>query len=311
VEFVNKSTVKLIKHNASDEDVAHAAWVSNFGTGAVERDTTDVSKLINFLYTNKHMSPFEHGSFTFFIDTPIFVAREFMRHRTFSYNETSGRYKKLEPRFYLAPNDRPLVQEGKIGNYTFVPGSDEQYHNVEFYTVESYNYAWMNYKSMLEAGIAKEVARNVLPVGTMTQFYATCNPRNLMQFLTLRNDDPALYEIRKVAEEMEKIFAQAMPLTYAAYASARDNERHPPQVVEVLSPPETLSALVDQWGAQSIYDAFATRWPVEEIPAGTYSQNDVRQHYNLNITVHGNVDQSVLADKLLAIIDRRNLRRNT
>lgn len=221
MQFVNESTVKLIKHNASDEDVAHAAWVSNFGTGAVERDTSDVSKLINFLYTNKHMSPFEHGSFTFFIDTPIFVAREFMRHRTFSYNETSGRYKELEPRFYLAPEDRPMVQSGKIGAYKFVEGDYGHKLIVRERTKRAYAESWDAYKAMLGRGVAKEVARNVLPVGTMTQFYATCNPRNLMQFLTLRNDDPALYEIRAVARDMEEIFAGAMPLTYNAYRAER------------------------------------------------------------------------------------------
>lgn len=230
MEFVNKSTVKLIKHNASDEDVAHAAWVSNFGTGAVERDTSDVSKLINFLYNNKHMSPFEHGSFTFFIDTPIFVAREFMRHRTFSYNETSGRYKELEPRFYLVPDKRPMVQKGKIGNYHFEEGEYGHKLIVRERTKRLYADAWDAYKAMLDKGVAKEVARNVLPVGIMTQFYATCNPRNLMQFLTLRNDDHALHEIRAVAQDMEAIFSEAMPLTYIAYASARDRERHPLQI---------------------------------------------------------------------------------
>src|SRR5690606_17204941 len=113
--FVESSTVELIKTNACDEDVAHAAWVSNFGDEARDRDTSRIAGLINFLYRERHMSPFEHGSFTFFVDTPIFVAREFMRHRTASYNETSGRYKELEPRFYMAPDDRPLVQEGKVG----------------------------------------------------------------------------------------------------------------------------------------------------------------------------------------------------
>src|SRR5688572_21235185 len=107
IEFVDHSTVRLVKTNASDEDVAYAAWVSNFDNPEA-RDTSDLSKLINFLYKNRHMSPFEHGSFTFFVDTPIFVAREFMRHRTFSYNETSGRYKEMKPRFYLPNFERPL-----------------------------------------------------------------------------------------------------------------------------------------------------------------------------------------------------------
>jgi thymidylate synthase (FAD) len=217
LKFVENSTVALKKCNASDVDVAYAAWVSNFGEGAEERDVTDVSKLINFLYKNRHMSPFEHGSFTFFIDTPIFVAREFMRHRTWSYNETSGRYKELEGRFYMAPDDRPLVQVGRVGNYSFVAGDANMNRVKRWATGRAYKLSWRMYKVMLRVGIAKEVARNVLPVGTMTQFYATANPRNVMQFLSLRNDGPALKEIRDVAVEIEKAFAEAMPLTYAAY----------------------------------------------------------------------------------------------
>lgn len=219
MEFVNESTVQLVRAAASDEDVAHAAWVSNFGKDAQVKDTSDLSKLINFLYSNRHMSPFEHGSFTFFIDTPIFVAREFMRHRTWSYNETSGRYKELDPRFYLAPRDRPMQQVGRIGHYSFTQGTDEQYGAVEEQTLYSYNASWRAYQHMLKTGVAKEVARNVLPVGTMTQFYATANPRNVMQFLSLRNDGPALKEIRDVAVQIEEAFAKAMPLTYLAYVA--------------------------------------------------------------------------------------------
>lgn len=225
MEFVNKSTVELIKHNASDEDVAHAAWVSNFAAGAKDRDTTDISKLINFLYKNKHLSPFEHGSFTFFVDTTIFVAREFMRHRTASYNETSGRYKELEGRFYIPSSDRPLIQEGRIGNYTFVPGTPEQYEYLVEELTAAYEEDWARYQRLLSAGFAKEIARISLPLGIYTQFYVTMNPRNVMQFLTLRNDDPALYEIREVAVAMEELLAKAMPITYNAYRTQRDFEK--------------------------------------------------------------------------------------
>lgn len=224
MDFVDHSTVELIKHNASDEDVAYAAWVSNFASDARDRDTSHIEGLINFLYRNKHLSPFEHGSFTFFVDTPIFVAREFMRHRTWSYNETSGRYKELDPRFYLAPPDRPLVQTGKVGAYTFEAGSESQYAHLQGQTKDAYYEAWTAYQTMLKFGIAKEVARNVLPVGIMTQFYATANPRNVMQFLSLRNDTHALKEIRDVAVRIEEEFAKAMPLTYNAYRTVRDEE---------------------------------------------------------------------------------------
>lgn len=239
IEFIDHSTVNLVKNNATDLDVAMAAWVSNFGSNGepklpegmpnkwrmenldwsedVIEGKKRVEGLINFLYRERHMSPFEHGSLTFFIDTPIFVAREFMRHRTFSYNETSGRYKELEPRFYLINDDRPLTQKGKVGEYRFTAGTDEQYGLTYASTTIVYSAAWNAYQHMLNNGVAREVARNVLPVGTMTQFYVTGNPRNWMQFLLLRNDPNALYEIRAVAEEIERQFAEQMPLTYAAF----------------------------------------------------------------------------------------------
>jgi len=232
MEIVNKSRVELIKHNASDLDVARAAWVSNYGEDAREKDGARVKGLINYLYTNKHMSPFEHGAFTFFVDTQISVAREFMRHRTASYNEKSARYMELAPRFYIPGRERPLTQEGKVGNYYFVPGTDEQNEEMVKRMFNAYEYAWVQYQAMLEAGIAKEVARNVLPVGIHTQFYVTMNPRNVMQFLTLRNADNALYEIRDVATQMEAIFAEAMPYTYEAYAKAREQEQHPSVTID-------------------------------------------------------------------------------
>lgn len=239
IEFVDHSTVELVKSNATDLDVAMAAWVSNFGASgaprmpegmpsrwqleshfnspAKEAGWKRIEGLINFLYRERHMSPFEHGSFTFFVDTPIFVAREFMRHRTFSYNETSGRYKELEPRFYLINDERPVVQKGKVGAYRFDGGTPEQYGYTYASTTQAYMNSWGAYQNMLKSGVAREVARNVLPVGTMTQFYATANPRNVMQFLLLRNDPNALFEIREVAEKIELAFAEQMPLTYKAF----------------------------------------------------------------------------------------------
>lgn len=217
LETIRHSSVELIKTNASDEDVAYAAWVSNFAAEARNRPADRIGGLINFLYSERHMSPFEHGSFTFFVDTPLFVAREFMRHRTWSYNETSGRYKELEPRFYLPTHERPTVQVGKPGAYTFTPGSDDNYAWLVTAHLKHFEDSWRIYQDGLQRGIAKEVARNVLPLGLFTQFYATSNPRNVMQFLMLRNEDQALWEIREVAVQIEKHFAATMPLTYEAY----------------------------------------------------------------------------------------------
>lgn len=221
---------ELVKHNASDLDVARAAWVSNYGSDAREKDSERVEGLIRFLYKNNHTSPFEHNFFTFWIDCPIFVGREFMRHRTFSYNEVSGRYKMLEGRFYVPAQGRPLAQVGKPGAYSFEAGTDEQYVTMLLAHQASYEESWKQYNHMLEAGIAREVARNVLPVGIFTQFYASCNMLNLMRFLILRNDPQALQEIQYVARQMEAVFAQAAPLTYKAFVDRRtelqENEKY-------------------------------------------------------------------------------------
>lgn len=228
VTFVSESTVTVAKKLTNDDDVCHAAWVSNFGDthksrpyGYGSEEVAEWEKqtegLINFLYGNKHMSPFEHNWMTFYIETPIFVAREFMRHRTWSYNEMSGRYTELPGRMWMIDDERPIVQSGKIGAYKFVQGTPEQYGLVYAETSLSYIQAWQSYNNMLNGGIAKEVARNVLPVGTMTQFYASANVRNIMQFLVLRNDEHALQEIRDVAVEIEMQFAKAMPKTYKAF----------------------------------------------------------------------------------------------
>lgn len=220
IELVSEVKVELVDAAASDDMVAMAAWVSNAMDEEVRlQDQKRVAGLIDFLYRNKHFSPFEHGHITVKVDVPLFVAREWHRHRTQSYNEVSGRYTEMKPRFYCAPQAR--VQQGKMGNYYFVPGSKEQtalYRNFKFLDCEN---AWKSYQRKLDWGIAKEQAREDLPLSLMTQFYATANPRNWMQFLTLRNDTHALKEIRDAAVQVEEILAAVMPLTYSAYAKDR------------------------------------------------------------------------------------------
>jgi thymidylate synthase (FAD) len=154
------------------------------------------------------------------------VFREFMRHRTFSYNEESGRYRELEPEFYVPGPERKLVQVGKAGRYDFVAGTPEQHKLVTEATRESYRQAYAAYREMLDAGVAREVARTVLPVGLYSSMYATCNARALMNFLSLRTrrDDASFpsfpqREIELVAEAMEREWAAIMPLTHAAFES--------------------------------------------------------------------------------------------
>ncbi|MFD8886451.1 FAD-dependent thymidylate synthase [Streptomyces erythrochromogenes] len=204
--------------------VAKAARVSTIGKNSVA-DDLPTERLINYLMRDRHGSPFEHTSFTFLVEAPIFVAREHMRHRAgWSYNEESGRYKELEGMFYVPSSDRALVQLGKPGAYSFKGGSDTHFARMASNMLEAYGEAFLAYKDMLKAGIAREVARMVLPVGLVTSYYATCNARSLMHFLSLRTISEGSRfpsfpqrEIEMVAERMERELALSMPHTYAAF----------------------------------------------------------------------------------------------
>jgi thymidylate synthase (FAD) len=227
VRFRSDVTVELVKASASDADVLFAARVSTKGESSLDDVDADASRskgLINFLMRDRHGTPFEHNSMTFFVSAPIFVFREFMRHRVFSYNEESGRYRKLEPVFYVPGPERKLVQEGKPGRYVFLDGTPEQHKIAEEATKRACEQAYSAYLEMLEAGIAREVARGVLPVATYSSMYVTCNARALMGFLSLRTkrDDSRFpsfpqREIEMVAEKMEAEWASLMPLTHAAF----------------------------------------------------------------------------------------------
>jgi len=227
IRFRSDVTVELIKHAASDADVLWAARVSTKGESSLEELQKDPERskgLIRFLMRDRHGTPFEHTSMTFYVQAPIFVFREFMRHRTFSYNEESGRYRKLEPEFYVPAPDRRLVQVGKPGKYEFVEGTPEQHKLVVEATKNSYRQAYAAYLEMLEAGVAREVARSVLPVGLYSSMYATCNARSLMHFLGLRTRHELAKvpsfpqrEIEMVGEKMEAEWAKLMPLTHAAF----------------------------------------------------------------------------------------------
>ncbi|MER5891255.1 FAD-dependent thymidylate synthase [Streptomyces sp. NPDC001941] len=226
--FRSDVTVDLVKHAASDSDVLWAARVSTAGEQSLEELSKDPERskgLINYLMRDRHGSPFEHNSMTFFISAPIFVFREFMRHRVgWSYNEESGRYRELQPVFYVPGAERKLVQEGRPGKYVFVEGSAEQHKVVTESMEDAYRQAYGAYQEMLEAGVAREVARSVLPVGLFSSMYATCNARSLMHFLGLRTQHELAKvpsfpqrEIEMVGEKMEAEWAKLMPLTHAAF----------------------------------------------------------------------------------------------
>lgn len=218
VTFRSDCEVELINHVGTDEDVIRAARVSVQGRNDI--DTREVRGLIDHMMRNRHGSVFEHGSFTFRIYAPIFVHREFVTHRTISKNTESARYREMEPVFYLPDPNRKLRQIGKASAYQLIDGSPEDLANVREEMTAVYQMAYSSYVTMLRAGIAREVARDVLPVGTYTAWYATMNARALMNFLSLRIDHPdnrtpthPLAEIQEVAVKMGDAFLDRMPAT--------------------------------------------------------------------------------------------------
>jgi thymidylate synthase (FAD) len=217
IAVLDHGFVRLDDAMASDLSVVNAARVS-FAQRSEEMAERDHG-LIRFLMREKHASPFEHSVFRFHVKCPIFVAREWMRHRN-SYNEWSARYSQLEPEFYLPAPDDVRSQVGKPGAYSFEPVEPAVADRARAAQLELYEHAYRTYEQLLEQGIAKEVARNVLPVAIYTQFYWTVNARSLMNFISLRNAAAAQREIRRYAEAVEELFAARMPATHAAFVAA-------------------------------------------------------------------------------------------
>lgn len=230
ITFRHDVTVQNIDVMGDDDSILRAMLVSTGTDQSVQTmDNPAKGGRINYLMKNRHGSPFEHGAMTFYVEAPIFVFREFHRHRIgFSYNEISGRYSELPPTFYVPGEVRPLVQTGKPGAYVFGPGTHEQWGNMQALIEASCSMAYKSYQHMLNDGVAKEVARMCLPVNIFSAMYVTCNPRSMMAFLSLRTRAPegaALFpstpmrEIEMVAEKMEDVFSQYFPMTHGAFCA--------------------------------------------------------------------------------------------
>ena len=214
VPVLDKGFLALDGALASDLAVVNGARVS-FNEASQEMTDRDAG-LIRFLMRERHGSPFEHGYFRFIVKAPLFVVREHHRHRAgHSYNEWSGRYAKMEAEFYVPEFVR--TQVGKPGAYTFEPVDDDRRDAARQEIEENADRAFEAYERLLEQGVAKEVARTVLPLSTYTKYYWSCNPRSLMHFCGLRNHEAAQYEIREYAAAAESFLERLMPASHASF----------------------------------------------------------------------------------------------
>jgi len=204
--------VQLVQHVGDDAGIVNSARVS-FGKRIDEVQEKDI-KLIEYLLTNQHCSPLEHNSITFLVKCPIFIARQWMRHRICSYNEISARYTELKDEFYIPENFRIQHEKDRQASKE----SDNQTINIlkESY-VNSLKESYANYKKLLDAGVAREQARGLLPLCIYTEFYWTCNLRALLHFIELRADGHAQWEMQQYARAVLVLVNDIFPETIKAW----------------------------------------------------------------------------------------------
>lgn len=215
IHVLDKGLVRLDGFMADDLSVVNSARVS-FGTRKEVLEKSDMG-LISYLMRERHGTPFEHNAMRFHIRCPLFVAREWFRHRIGSFNELSARYKEIPTDGYLPAPEAMRTQTGKPGSYTFEPMTLEDAGDALDDINRAYETAYATYQKLLDRGVAKELARMVLPVGTYTEFYWTVNARSLMNFLSLRGHQTAQAEIREYAVAVESVFQWVMPITFSAW----------------------------------------------------------------------------------------------
>lgn len=221
IQVLDHGFVRLDGAMADDLSVVNSARVS-FGTRHEQMESGD-DKLIGFLMRERHGTPFEHNSLRFHVKAPLFIFREWQRHRIGSFNELSGRYSEfVDPDFYIPSNWR--TQVGKPGHYTFEKWTGNT-KMTEGSFLRHCQDAYDLYRWTVDAGLAKEQARLVLPLNLYSEMYWTVNARSLMNFLSLRNSSQAMWEIQEYARVVEELWSWEMPVTHKAFI---DNNRVAP-----------------------------------------------------------------------------------
>lgn len=215
IKLLNHGHVRLVEHMGSDLSIVRNARVSYDAEWRAGEDEGKDAKLINYLVKNAHTSPLEAVQFTFDIKAPIFVLRQWHRHRTWAYNEVSARYTELPEEFYVPEISQITTQSASNKQMR----TDEQHtdaqgmHNlIHTQCVQAFH----TYKRLLAEGCPRELARGVLPMNTYSHMFATVDLLNLAKFFKLRLHEHAQYEIRVYAEAMLELVEPLVPVTVAA-----------------------------------------------------------------------------------------------
>lgn len=217
IKVLDHGFVRLVDHMGSDLSVVRAARVSHDAAWRVGTEKDD-ARLIHYLWKHKHTTPFEAVTFTFEVKAPIFVLRQWHRHRTWSFNEVSARYTELPEEYYLPAIDQIRKQSTTNKQGRGEPLDELQADYAHHWLMDNNKQSFRCYQGLLERGVARELARTVLPVATYSHMFATVNLLNLFRFMTLRSDEHAQYEIRVYSDAMLKLVNNIVPVCVAAYA---------------------------------------------------------------------------------------------
>jgi thymidylate synthase (FAD) len=215
INVLDHGHVRLVESMGSDLSIVRNARVSYDAEWRTGEDEGKDAKLIDYLVKNGHTSPLEAVQFTFDVKAPIFVFRQWHRHRTWSFNEISARYAELPEEFYVPAVEQITTQS--TSNKQMRTNERHPYAEEACLMIRSQNaQAFMAYRGMIKEGVPRELARSVLPVGTYSHMFATVDLHNLAHFLKLRLHAHAQYEIRVYAEAMLKLIEPIVPVAVAA-----------------------------------------------------------------------------------------------
>lgn len=205
---------RLVNHMGDDLSIVRAARVSYDADWRTGEDEGKDAKLIHYLMRNRHTSPFEAVTFTFDVKAPIFVFRQWHRHRTWSFNEVSARYSELPEEFYVPETVGVQAQHNKQMRLMELNASEDEIRQlIRVQCQESFN----TYRRLLDAGTPRELARGVLPMNTYSHMFATVDLHNLFHFLKLRLHEHAQHEIQVYARAVLEQIRSVVPVATAAF----------------------------------------------------------------------------------------------